>query len=361
MDPNAANPNNVPPADDTTPAQPPVGDTPTPEAVPTAPATPEVPANSVAPAPSEPVAPVEPATPAPVASDPFATPVDPMTPTTPANPMFAPEPANVPGAPKPSNKKKTVLIAAIAGGVVLLAVIGFIVFSLLSTVSKKDYQEATVQYNAVSTASSSLTSDVSTLSGSIDDEEDASFDKAVSDAEAGVAKIKTENDELSKMKAIRFGDGAKLYKPFNEKVKTYLAYATELIDSVKNLRPAMKSCQELSKATDNAGRVAGLKKCATELKGVTDIPNAEMKEFISVIATSYDEYASILEQTSALTNPFGSQYEQYKALRDKMTAVQTKILDASKKMTTALEKRDEEMSVKDSAKALGDFLTEKQK
>jgi len=357
MDPNATNPNNVPPAGDTPPTQPPANDTPAPEA----PVTPETPVTpEVAPVePAAPAAPVAPEAPAaPAASNPFAAAAAPEASTSqPAG--FAATPAPAPQAP--NSKKKIILIAAIAGGAVLLAIIGVVVYMLLTSVSQKDYQEATRQYNDVSIASAGLTSDVSSVSYTISSDDDAEFNDAVKEAEASIEKIKTENEELSKMKAVRVGDGAKLYGTFNDKVKGYLAYATDLIDSVKNLRPAMATCGKVSDAKDAASRVAALKGCSSELQGVTDIPNAEMKTFIGTIATAYGDYATVYEQINALSNPYGSQYEQYKTLRDKMYAVQDKISDASKTLSSSLEKRDDEMSVKDSAKALGDFLTEKQK
>ena len=357
MDPNATNPNNVPPVGDTPPTQPPVGDVPTPTPAPEAPVTPVEPT----PAPVEPVAPTAPAEPVTTAApNPFAAAPAPETPAEPQNPMFAATPTQMPQAPK-SDKKKLILIAAIVGGVVLLSVIGFIVYTLLTSVSQKDYQEATRQYNDVSIASASLTSDVASVSYSISSDDDAEFNDAVKEVEASIEKIKTENEELSKMKAVRVGDGSKLYGTFNDKVKAYLAYATDLTDSVKNLRPAMATCGKISDANDANSRVAALKACSSELQGVTDIPNAEMKTFIDTAATSYGEYATIYEQINGLSNPYGAQYEQYKTLRDKMYAVQDKISDASKTLRSSLEKRDDEMSVKDSAKALGDFLTEKQK
>lgn len=359
MDPNATNPSNVPPAGDTPPAPQPLDVTPAP--APAAPAAPEAPVTPEAPAPVEPTTPVAPEAPvtpaAPAAPNLFAAAGTPEAPAAPQTPGFAPTPASQ----APGSKNKIVLIAAIVGGAVLLAIIGVVAYFMLTSVSKQDYQEATRQYNKVSVASAGLTSDVASVSYSISGDDDAEFNEAVKEAEDSIAEIKTENEALSKMKAVRVGDGAKLYGTFNDKVKNYLAYATDLIDSVKNLRPAMATCAKVSDATDTASRVAALKGCSSELQGVTDIPNAEMKTFIGTIATAYGDYASIYEQISALSNPYGSQYEQYKALRDKMYDVQDKISEASSTLSDSLEKRDDEMSVKDSAKALGDFLTEKQK
>ena len=246
MDPNATNPNNVPPAGDTPPA-------------PATPASPEAPVAPEAPAPVEPEAPVAPATPvtpaAPAAPNLFAAAGTPEAPAAPQTPGFAPTPASQ----APGSKNKIVLIAAIVGGAVLLAIIGVVAYFMLTSVSKQDYQEATRQYNKVSVASAGLTSDVASVSYSISGDDDAEFNEAVKEAEDSIAEIKTENEALSKMKAVRVGDGAKLYGTFNDKVKNYLAYATDLIDSVKNLRPAMATCAKVSDATDTASRVAALR------------------------------------------------------------------------------------------------------
>jgi len=348
MDPNNTNPSNTPPANDVPPVQPPA---------PEAPVTPE-----------QPVTPVEPATPAPVepeapaqpeVASPFAA-ASPAPEAAPAS-VFSAAAAGAPQAPKQPKNKKIILIAAIAGGAVLLAIIGFVVFSLLTTVSKEDYRDAARQFNQVSLASSSLTSDSRSLGSATGSSSDTTFEESVSEAEASVAKLNEENKALSELKAVRVGEGAKLYSTFNDKLKAYTAYATELIASVKALRPAMVICNNVSDAEDVAGRVAALKACSTALSDVKDIPNEQMNTYVVAIAKGYGEYAVVYEKTSALTNPFGAQYEEYKALRDQMNAAQDTISDASDTFSDALKARDAELSVKESADTLADYLTDQQK
>lgn len=264
------------------------------------------------------------------------------------------------GPKKPSNAKKIILIAAIAGGVLLLTVIGIITYLLLTHISKDDYRAAARQYNEVTRSNSALMSDVSRLGYSTSSATDARFDEAVSSAEEAIADIKTENDELGELKAVRFGEGAKLYDTFDDKLEAYLAYATEIVTSVKNVRPALATCSDVNDATDETSRVTALKECADSLGEAKDIPNPEFKTFIASLKTAYGDYATTYEKLTAITDPFGSQREEYRDLRDKMSETQDKISVASKKFADDLETRDDELSVKESADALTDYLTAKQ-
>lgn len=392
MDPNNTNPSNTPPTEDTTPVQPLTTDTQ--ETPVEAPATSEE-------APISPVTPVTPETPeapaateAPVTPAPFGTPVEtpaatpfgaaPVAPladaTTPAQPEVPAQPeATTPGAaaapvavsafgaaagtpqpPKKSNKK-LITILSIVAGVLLLAIGGYLVYATLTSVSKQDYQAAASQYSKVSSVSSSLTSDVSSLSYSTSGSSDETFDEAVKDVEASIAELKTENEALGKLKAVKVGEGAKKYNEFNEKLETYLTYGQGLLTSVSNLRPALVICRAATTASDTTARVAAIEKCATALEGVKDVPNAEMKTYVAALTDGYKEYATLYKQVAALSNPFGAQYEEYKALRDKVNAVQEKISDASDTFSDAMEAKGDEVSVKEKADALRAYLIEQQK
>lgn len=369
MNPNSNDPSTTPPADGTNPVPPVAPETPAAPVTPPAPGAPEAPVQPVAPAqPEAPVNPFAPATPpapatpeAPVTPGTPVSPVPPVAPET-SNPFTAGTPTTAPDAPQsPKITKKMMLIAAIVGGAILLAIIGVILFFVLTTVSKEDYRDAVRQYNKVQIASSSLNSDVSRLGSATSSSSDSAFNESIEETEASLAKIKTENEALSKLKAVKVGEGAKLYKAFNEKLKAYLTYGEGLITSVKNLRPAMVTCDKGTQASDAATRVAGLKACSTELAGVSDIPNAEMKTYITALSEGYAKYAEISEKVAALTNPYGSQYEEYKALRDQMYDELDTISAAADTFSDALSKRDDELSVKESADKLGDFLSDQQK
>lgn len=353
-------PNNTPPADGTTP-------TPTPDtqAEPVLEATPSpVPAADDAP-----VTPVEsPAaipTPETTTSNSFAsanatTPADSATPAAPvATPFVASSGAP---APKKTNTNKIILIASIVGGVVILGIIAVVLFLMFTTVSKQDYRDAAVQFNSVSRSSSALTSSASTLGRSASGStSDATFQESLKASQDAIAKIETENDELSKLKAVRVGEGAELYKTFNDKVDAYVGYAKGLVTSVENIRPAMVVCDKVSDANDPAARVTALKACSTALGDVKDLPNSSFKKFVEEIKKAYASYATTYEGIAALTSPYGAQAAQYRTLRDEMSETQKNISAASKEFTTSLTESDKQFSVKESADKLGDYLTEQQR
>lgn len=340
--------------------------------------TPVVPETNETPVPSTESPAVETPTAEPAAADtpvssPFGTPAEsqaPVTPSAPGTPGVAPETpsafGSAPGAPlttppgAPKNNKKLITIIAAAAGVVVLAVIAVIVFLAMTTVSKQDYAAAAGQFTTVSSANSSLTRSVSALSSGVTDE-DAEFNTAVKNAEDAIAKLKSENDELGKLKAVKVGEGGDLYKTFDGKLEAYLEYGSGLITSVKNVRPALITCDAISDANDAAARVTALKACSEALGKVNDIPNAEFKTYIGALKTEYASYATTYEKMAAITNPYGAQYEEYKTVRDQMYDILDNISAATKTFTSGLNQRDKDLSVKDSANALADYLNEQQR
>jgi flagellar basal body-associated protein FliL len=279
--------------------------------------------------------------------------------STPANPVGVTPVAPAPQPPK--SRKKLILIISIVSGFLLLAAAAVVVFLLLTTVSKQDYRAAAQQFNKVSQASSKLITDVTGLGASTDSTSESAFNASVKETQDSLANIKTENEALSKLKAVRIGEGAKLYKTFSDKTDAYLVYGNGLLISVKNLRPAMLTCDKINDTTTTAARVAALNACATSLGGISDLPNADFKTLVGVLKDSYTSYTKSYEAMSALTSPFGAQYDQYKTLRDEMYATQDKITAASNTFKDAINKRDDELSVKPSSQALADYLAEKQR
>lgn len=265
------------------------------------------------------------------------------------------------GSPRSPKTKKAILIGGIIAGALVLAIIGVVVFLALTSVSKQDYQDAAKQFNQVSLASSGLIPDVKSLGVSTGSGNDAAFEENLKETEGSLEKIKTENEALSKLKAVQVGEGANLYKTFDEKLDAYLTYGTGIVASVKNLRPAMVVCEKISAASEAAARVATLKECAAAFDAVKDIPDASFKAYITTLKDAYKEYATTYEGINALSNPYGAQYEQYKPLRDKMYDVQDKITDATKAFTNSLNESDDKYSINESADALAAYLNDQQR
>ncbi|MGH7218426.1 MAG: hypothetical protein ACREGE_03250 [Candidatus Microsaccharimonas sp.] len=283
--------------------------------------------------------------------------------TPPAGAVFAASSVSTP-APQAPNKKKLFVLAGIIGGVILLAVVGVVAYLLLTTVSREDYTAAVKQFNEVSRASTQLESKALSLSGSaFRGDTDEEFAESLAELKEAVTSLKTENDELSQLKAVRVGEGAEYYTAFSDKLKAYLDYAEGLVGSIEVVRPAIAACNEISdtSASDAAARVAAIRACATELGDTKDVPNENYKTYISTLSKSYTSLADITEKVAALTAPYGAQYEEYKALRDQLRDVQDDISDASTKFRESSNDSRDKYNPKEDANALGSFLQEKQK
>jgi len=286
-------------------------------------------------------------------------PVEPMTPTSPAAPIGSPE-TLVPTPEPKKSQKKLFTILGIVGGVILLSVIGVLLYTTLSGASPEDYKKATTQYNTTSSANSSLARNVSSLNSGLRSDTDEEFNAALKDAETSLGKLKEENTKLGDLKAVKVGEGKDLYKTFNDKMTGYTAYAGDIIQSAKKARPGIIACEKARDTTTSAERIAGLKDCSTALVAVGDLPSAAFDAYVKSLTTIYADYAVTYEKVSALTNPLGAQYEEYKVLRDKLSASTKSLTTAAKDYQTAVKAKDDEVSVKDSAQALGKFLSEQQ-
>jgi len=263
--------------------------------------------------------------------------------------------------PKPKmTKKKIILIASIVGGALLLALVGAVVFLAVTTASKQDYREAAVQYNTLSSANSVLTRNITALSSGLTTATDDEFDSSIKRVEESIATLKKENEELGDLKAVRVGDGKDLYNTFDAKLSNNIAYSVDMVSTVKTIRPIMVVCSKVSKEPGNPARLAAAKDCSTALNTVGDISNAQYSAFIGSLKVGYADYARDIESFLVLTDPYGTQFEQYKILAGKINATQRTLSKASTDFSAAVRKTTAELSVKDSANALGKYLREQQ-
>ena len=251
------------------------------------------------------------------------------------------------------NKKLLIIIATVFGAVVLLGIIAFVAVNLLS-VSKKDYSNASVQFNKVSSSSSSLTLAVSTLqydtNGSTTDTEFTNDSAAVDTA---LQTLKDENAKLATFKAVKVGEGKKNFDAFSMKLNDYSTYVKDFATSLKSVRPAFTACGSSVSGTDINVRLAA---CVAALSKVTDVPNADMKQYVTMLQTQYASLKDITAQATALSDPYGKQYEQYKVLRDKRYVVQDAVSSASKDFKSNISKHADDADPKTVANILGDYL-----
>jgi hypothetical protein len=280
---------------------------------------------------------------------PLAVPTTPLgsSPTSPVGSSPNSNPVtNLMNGPK---KKLVILIAIIVGALVVLGIAAFIVMNFL-LVSKADYRAATTQFNNVSSAYSDLSSDASRLQ--YDTSSSTTDTEFTNDSEAVTTKIKTfqdANTKLATLKAVKSGEGKKLYSTYDTKVKAFTIYAQDLVTSVKSYRPAVKACKDATTLTLLSG-------CVTALSAVGEIPNVDLKQFVTTIQTQYKAYLDVKTKVAAITDPYGKQYDQYKVLRDQGYAIQDKISAAGSDFSSNAKKHGDEIDPASDANALGEYL-----
>lgn len=315
-------------------------------------------------------APIAPAAATPVTPPVQAAPFAPTAPAAPAAPTITGAPVDpaspftqpAPGAPapKPKNTKKIILIAGIIGGVVLLAVVGVVIYLLLTSVSKQDYADAAKQYNEVSSAATALSS-ASLTTTSLSSSTDSEFTKDTQEIKDEIAKVNTEIDDLGKLKAVRVGEGGKLFTEFKTKANGYTSYYAGLVSSFETVRPAFVICNKQNDATTQAEILSTGKACVEALNKSGDIANPEFKTFYDSLKTEFPKIIAAREGVAALTSPYGSQYEQYKTYRDQVYDAQDKVTAAQKAYVKAVNDKIDELNPTDASKALRDYLNEQQR
>lgn len=307
---------------------------------------------------AQPVAPTPPVAPQPVQPAPFV-----PAGTQPAPAWGAAPVQTAPMQPQSSasggNKKLIILIASIAGGLLILGVAAAILIGFF-TVSKKDYSAALSQYNDLASANYTLNSKLSSVQYGVDSTTDTSFSNDMDAAKKALAEVKTENEKLSKLKAVSIGEGNTKYKAFSAKLDTYLAYTNDLLTSLGNMRDAAVTCDDSSSDSSSVSAIkAGIDACVEALDKVSDVPDADVKAFIVKIKDEYTNLSSVVGSLSAIKDPYGTQYDQYKSLRDQMYSISDNISNAQTDFQSNLEKHADAADPKSAADEFSKYLEDK--
>jgi hypothetical protein len=268
----------------------------------------------------------------------------------------------VPGTPLSSNKKKKliILISSIVGGLLILGVIAFVLFSIF-TVSKKDYSDATSQFNEVSAAASTLdTAGIAVQFDTDSSTTDTKLNNDVSTVQDSITKLQAANSKLATMKAVKLGGGKSLYATFNTKITAYTSYIQDYITSVKSYHPAAIACGDDSASASAAEAQAKIAACVAALNGATDLPNPDIKTYVAALLTQYKSAQSIATQIVALQDPYGDDYTQYSALEDQLSTVENTISSAYTDFSSNATKHATDVDPSDAANALGDYLVKQE-
>ena len=265
-------------------------------------------------------------------------------------------PYQMPQSPK--NKKLFIWIGIGVGVLLIIGIVAAIIVAMTS-VSKDDYRKAYSQMSELSSANSKLNSELSTLQYGLTSATETKFKNDMKSAEEAIEKVRKENEKLAELKAVKVGEGKKQYEEFSEKLENYLKYTEDATKSLKDLYDAAKPCDANVSTSDVAAYKTALNECTSALKKVGNTPNEDVKTYVKSLAAEYENLASIIDKLATITNPYGSQYDEYKALRDQTYKVQENIRNAYTDFRSNIEKHSKEVSVKDQADTLVEFLSEK--
>lgn len=259
--------------------------------------------------------------------------------------------------PASPQKKKKILVASIAAGLLLIVGAGLGIYYLLTNVSDEDYRRAEAQLTEIRRADTAMVREVTSLSRSSSIVTEATFDEKLADARASLGKIKSENETLAKEKAVRYGEGADLYGAFNTKAQAYFVYADELIASIDKVRPALAPCQKIgSSSVQVDDRASVVDDCVAELKKAGDLPNAEFNRYFGSLKDKYAAYSDLYVRFGKLTAPNGSQRAEYNKISAEANTLLTEIRSLRTEFLKDLDARDKETSLKDVSDDLRDFF-----
>lgn len=307
----------------------------------------------------------------PTAQPPVGTPEPNGAPVPPAAPVapFAPT-SSAPGAPGAFNgstatpapkkqnpfngpqKKLFIILAAVIGALIVLGIITLVVVSALKP-SRADYRAAITQFNNVQSSYSSLNSSVSLLNYDTGKTTDTKFNNDLEKVRSNLDSFREANNRFLSTKAVKAG-GLKSLDEYRNKTTAYVTYVKNAADSLEKFRSAEKKC------TSDANTVALLNDCIAELDKVGTLPNADLNTYVSSVKDLYKEYVGVVNQISAIKDPYGDQYDQYKALRDKGYDIEDKITAAGTDLKSNDSKHIDEADPSKAANALSDEIEDKE-
>lgn len=243
----------------------------------------------------------------------------PVTSPAPAAPTPPEAPKGMPTIPK--NKKPLI----IAGAVVIAAAIGLVAFTSMNKVSQKDYRDAVLTFNDVSSDASESFSSLTTLAYASSSSTETKIDNDVDDAKEALKTYEDANKKLKDLKAMKDKDVKAAYDAYQAKYDGYVKYAGSLVDSLPQFAAVIKSCDSSSSSMYNTSDVAGylqtITSCRSALEKAKDVSNEDFAKFAEGMDEAYGKLESIITELSKLATPsqFGTaDYTRARELRNEL-------------------------------------------
>lgn len=276
-------------------------------------------------------------------------------------PVAQPAAYAAPSAPGKSSSKNLIIALSIAGGLVLIGVIVVIVIVMLLTVSREDYAMAANQMNEVRTAASATSSDISSVQYGYKYNTDTEFNNNVDKMNKSLIALKDESAKLGELKAMQLGEGKEKYAAFDSKVQAFIEYSESVGKSLIDLRKTQTSCDTSGVSTTEglSELNSSISVCLSALRSIESTPDKNVQEYITEYIKLTEDLQRVVSSLSGISDPYGSQYDQYTALRDQLYKIQDRATDLGSDYISNSEKRAREVDVKNEANALIQFLDSK--
>lgn len=244
--------------------------------------------------------------------------------------------APLPGPAPKSNKKLIILIAAIVGGLLVIAGIAIAVYLMFFSVTKADYKQAYDQLKTVQTsvASGSITSDTDNLSTAFD-------------------TFKAQNAKLGELKALKADkDLNVLYKAYDSKAKAYVTYMEAFIPSFEKLQTVTKA---MTSGSGGITKSSSVQATIDAIEAAGDVPNPAVKAYLDGLLGVYKEILPQAKIYETATSTSAQKLAAITAISKSTKALST----VSTTFSTDIKDGYEGISPKESFDALSKAVTEK--
>ncbi|PID33093.1 hypothetical protein CR969_02575 [Candidatus Saccharibacteria bacterium] len=283
-------------------------------------------------------------------TNPPVQPTQPVPPVQPVQPVAAPSLA----------PKKSKLGVIIGGSVALvLLIVGIILAVLfLSGPSQRDYKQAADKYEEIGQKLMSVGTKSSSVYYGFSSSTETSFKNDIEDIKESLEKIKKYNKELGEMKAVKKGPAKEPYDKFNDKFDKFVTYVEEFSDSMVAAKEGFSGCDRAMNGSSSV-TIKAINDCVADMGSAEDkVKNKTLKEFISKFKSEMKLMSDLYAKAKAIKNPYGRDYDKYRALKEQLYEVQGRLRDAAQDMRSDIEKDMKKLDPRDEAKELSKILRE---
>lgn len=285
---------------------------------------------------------------------------DPQSPTSTPPELSTSQPSQPPVKPS-SNKTLFIVLGAVAGGLVVLGLIGWAIYATLFSVSKADYAAAARAMNDVRSKSSVAYSDVTKLSYLSTSGTETKVKNDIDTARTSLKELKAENNKLQDLRALRDSEVKEAYDAYRSQFAKFDKYSAGILDSIEILFPALKKCSDVGSGGTSTSNIAayqaGLASCIAELEKSQKLPDADLQKLSEATLTAMK---SIKVSTDELATLPASNYQRASEIRKEVYAAQNTYRDATTDARSNTLKNAKEAEIKDAYNDLAGLLNDKQ-